>query len=179
MKRQRYCGKDELLDLLKLGVFSSECEVIAEKTPEKDWHRKLKTIQTYSMRMFEERLAALDPKQALTVKRRYEHTAIKFYTSDQNRLKCKDDDKPESHFNISHSDFFDVLDLAAMNCKCCPQGKQCLEECYYRDLYHRLGVPVNKDNPAEGECEFGYYPVGEMDVPKHFTLKIQEERERI
>lgn len=178
MKRQSYCGKDELFDVLKLGVFASECEVIAAKTPEKDWHRKLKTIQTYSMRMFNERLEALDLKQALSVKRRHEHTAIKFFSSDENRLKCKDDDKPEQSFRICHSDFFDVMDLAAQNCKACPQG-ECVKECYYRELFHRLDLVVTRDNPAEGECEFGYGKVGEVEPLKHHILKIKEERERI
>ncbi len=166
------------MDVLKMGVFTSECEAIAARTPEKDWRQKLRTIQTYTMRIFEERLAALDPKQRATMLRRYKHCAIKFYTSDENRIKCKDDGKPESHVNIAHSDLFDLLDLCAHNCMACPQGK-CLEQCYYRELYHRLGVPVNKDNPAEGECEFGYYKVGEVDVPKHHLLKIKDELERI
>lgn len=179
MKRQSYCGQQELMDVLKMGVFTSECEAIAARTPEKDWHQKLKTIQTYTMRIFDERLAALDPKAKATVLRRYQHTAIKFYTSDQDRTRRKDDGKPEQEFTISHSDFFDVLDLAAMNCKCCPQGKDCLEQCYYREVYHRLGVPVSRDNPAEGECEFGYTPVGKPETLKHHILKIQEERERI
>ena len=179
MKRQTYCSKTELMDVLKMGVFTSECEAIAKRTSDKVWHQRLKTMQTLSMKIFDERLECLDPRQKATMLRRYKHTAIKFFTSDADRLRCKDDGKPEEVFNVCHSDFFDVLDLAAMNCKCCPQGKECLEQCYYRELYHRLGVPVNKDNPAEGECEFGYYPVGEMDTPKHHMLKIKEELERI
>lgn len=178
MKRQGYCGKDELLDVLKMGVFASECEVIADRTPEKDWRQKLRTMKSYAMKIFEERLAVLDIKQKATVLRRYQHTSIKFYTSDQNRIRCDDDGKPESHINIAHSDLFDLLDLAAYNCMACPQGK-CIEECYYRELYHRLGVPVYKDNPGHGECEFGYHKVGESDTPTHHLLRIKEERERI
>lgn len=178
MKRQSYCGKNELMDVLKMGVFTSECEAIAERTPEKDWRQKLRTIQTYTMRIFEERLAALDVNQRKTVLRRYQHSSIKFFTSDENRIKCKDDGKPEEAVNIAHSDLFDLLDLCAYNCKACSQGERC-KECYYRELYHRLGVPVTRDNPAEGECEFGYNPVGEVDTPKHHLLRIKEERERI
>lgn len=162
-----------------MGVFASECEAIAARTPEKDWRQKLRTIQTYTMRILNERLDALDPKQRVTVRRRYDHCAIKFYSSDQNRIKCKDDGKPEEYLNIALCDLFDLLDLCAYNCKACLQGKECVEQCYYRELYHRLGVPVMRDNPADGECEFGYHKVGEADVPKHHILKVKDELERI
>lgn len=178
MKRQSYCAKEELWDVLKLGVFASECEAIADRTPEKDWRQKLRTMKSYAMKIFDQRLKELDERQRVTMLRRYKHTSIKFYSSDQNRIRCKEDGKPETHFNIAHSDFFDVLDLAAMNCKACPQG-ECIKECYYREVYHRLGVPVNRDNPGEGECEFGYGEVGKPDEPKHHLLKIKDERERI
>lgn len=178
MKRSPYCSSSELWDVLKMGVFTSECEAIAARTPEKDWRQKLKTMQTYSMRIFDERLAALDPKQKAAMLRRYKHTAIKFYSSDVDRIKRKDDGKPGEEVLVAHSDLFDLLDLCAYNCMACPQG-DCREQCYYRELYHRLGVPVNRDEPKDGECEFGYNPVGEADVPKHHLLRIKEERERI
>lgn len=178
MKRQAYCGSEELLDVLKMGVFASECEAIAERTPEKDWRQNLRTMQTYAMRIFDERLAALDAKAKATLLRRYKHTSIKFFTSDQNRIKSKDDGKPEEEVTIAHSDLFDLLDLCAYNCKACPQGA-CREECYYRELYHRLGVPVSRDNPQDGECEFGYGKVGEPEAPKLHLLRIKEELERI
>jgi hypothetical protein len=161
-----------------MGVFASECEDIAKRTPDKEWHRRLKTIQTLSMKIFDERLEAVEPKQKESVLRRYKHTSIKFFTSDQNRIKCKDDGKPEEEVNIAHSDLFDLLDLCAYNCKACPQG-DCREQCYYRELYHRLGVPVSREEPKDGECEFGYNSVGEVDSPKHHLLRIKEERERI
>lgn len=159
MKRQAYCGKDELIDLLKIDVLAAESEIIAARTPEKDWAKK--TCSTYLSKMVEERIAALDVKQRTAVLRRCKHSAIKIYTSDQNRLKQADDNKPEEEITISTDDFFDVLDLAAQNCKACPQG-ECIKQCYYRDIFHRLDVPVVRDNPSAGQCEFGYNEVTPM-----------------
>jgi hypothetical protein len=178
MKRQSYCARDELLDLLKMGVFMSECEAIADKTPEKDWAQKLRTMKSYSSKIFDERLAALDPKAKATVLRRYKHSAIKFYTSDQNRIISKDDGKPESHVTVCFDDLFDLVDLALFNCKACPQG-ECIKQCYYRELFHRLGVIANKIEPQEGECEFSFNKVGEAEVPKHRLLKADFVAERI
>lgn len=178
MKKSSYCSKEELLDLLKMGVFTSECEAIAKRTPEKDWHKWLKTIETLSMKIFDQRLAALDNDQKVTVLRRYQHTAMKFFTSDQDRIRCKEDGKPEESIKVAHSDFFDVLDLAMYNCMACPQG-DCREQCYWRKVYHRLGVPVSRDSIQEGECEFSLNKVGEVVEAKHRLLKIDFERERL
>lgn len=178
MKRQSYCGKEELLDVLKMGVFMSEAEAIAEKTPEKDWAKKLKTVKTYCSKIFDERLAALDDKQKGTVLRRYKHTSIKFYTSDQNRIVSKNDDKPETNVTVSTDDLFDLVDLALFNCKSCPQG-DCREKCYYRELFHRIGVLVNRTDPKDGECEFSNNQVGEVNAPKHRLLKSEFVAERI
>ena len=178
MKRQSYCGKEELLDVLKLGVFMSEAEAIAEKTPEKDWARKLKTVKTYCSNIFDERLTALDKKQKATVLRRYMHTSIKFYSSDQNRIVSKNDDKPDVNITVCTDDLFDLVDLALYNCKSCPQG-ECREKCYYRDLFHRIGVLVCRDEPKDGECEFSLNKVGEVEPPKHRLLKTDFVADRI
>jgi hypothetical protein len=178
MKRQSYCAKEELLDLLKMGVFMSECEAIADKTPEKDWAKKLRTIKSYCSKIFDERVAALDEKQRGTVLRRYKHTSIKFYTSDQNRIVSQNDDKPETNITVCTDDLFDLVDLALFNCKSCPQG-ECKEKCYYRELFHRIGVLVCRDNPKEGECEFSLNEVGEYETPKHRLLKSDFVAERI
>lgn len=178
MKKSSYCGKDELLDVLKMGVFMSECEDIANKTPVKEWAQKLRTVKTYCGKIFDERLKALDDKQKATVLRRYNHTVIKFYTSDQNRIAAKNDNKPETEVTVSHDDLFDLLDLAMFNCMACPQG-ECIKQCYYRDLFHRLGVIVSRDETAEGECEFSLNKVGEVREARHRLLKSDFVNDRI
>lgn len=178
MKKSSYCGKEELLDVLKMGVFMSECESIADKTPVKEWAQKLRTVKTYCSKIFDERLAALDDKQKATVLRRYKHTVIKFYTSDQNRIVASQDGKPEEEVTVVFDDLFDLVDLAMYNCMACPQG-ECIKNCYYRDLFHRLGVMVSRDNPQEGECEFSLNKVGEVKEAKHRLLKADFVRERV
>lgn len=153
MKREAYMSKNELLDFLKVGVLAGETEAIAERTPEKDWRQKLKTMSTYAKKILDERLAVLDKKQLETVSRRKDHTELVLYTSDQRRLNSKNDDKIEESITIGTEDLYDVVDMALLSCMKCPQGDVC-RTCNMREVFHRIGVPPVRTNPEEGECEF-------------------------
>lgn len=152
MKRQPYMSRPELIDFLKIGTLAGEAEAIAERTSEKDWRQKLKTIATYANRITDERLKTLDKKQLSTVERRHKHTILKLVTTDQDRYE-PNDGKPEERITVNTDDLYDIVDLALLSCRKCPQGDVCAK-CEFRTVYHRIGVPPIRTNPAEGECEF-------------------------
>lgn len=169
MKRESYMSKGEFLDFLKIGVLAGEAEAIANRTPEKDWRQKLRTISTYADRILKERLEPLDKKQLVAVSRRKEHTELVLYTSDQRRLNNSNDDKIEEEVTISTDDLYDMVDLALLSCRKCPQGEVCAK-CQFREVYHRIGVPPLRTNPADGECEFRSDNVPESITPQYRVM---------
>ena len=48
---------------------------------------------------------------------------------------------------------FTLAELMLIGCRMCPQGKY-VAECPYRAIMHRACIPVLRENPANGECEF-------------------------
>lgn len=169
MKRDSYMSKNELTDFMKIGVLAGEAAAIAERTPVAEWRRKLKCVSTYCEKIITERLMSLDRRQLESVKRRKDHTEIMLLTSDQNRVERHSGEK---EITISTEDLYDLLDLAMLSCMKCPQG-DCVKECHFRDVFHRLGVPPSRTNPADGECEFRYNNEILCVTPQYKEIKEQ------
>lgn len=150
MKKAPYMGRAELLNYLKIGILAGEAENIAKVTEDKGWARKLKCASTYCKNVITERLKYLSKDQIGTVARRNKHAEILLLTSDQKRIR---EDKIEESIIVETEDLYDLLDLALKSCLCCEQGEFC-QDCRYRKMYHRLGVPPLRLNPKDGECEF-------------------------
>lgn len=153
MKRATYMTTEEMIQFLKIGILSSECRVIADKTSEKDWVQKMRCAATYCEKIVKERLACLDPKQIRSVERRNNHSCMKLYTSDEVRMDKQQDGVPYESVTIHINDLQSLVELALCSCQSCPQGA-CVKECEYREIMHRLSIPVARDNPTPGECEF-------------------------
>lgn len=153
MKKERYMSKNEMLDAMKVGTFSGELEAIANRTPESEWRKRLRSAATNCQKVLEERLFCLDKDQLQTVQRRHNHNKMVYVTSDDKRYVPADKENPQELVTVSIDDLYTVIDNAFESCHLCTQGIK-VEECRYSKLYHRLGVPVARDNPAAGQCEF-------------------------
>lgn len=153
MKKERYMSKNEMLDAMKVGTFSGELEAIADRTPETEWRKRLRSAATNCQKVLEERLLCLDKDQLQTVQRRHNHNKMVYVTSDDKRYAPTDKEDPQELVTVSIDDLYTIIDHAFESCHLCTQGIK-VEECRYRKLYHRLGVPVARDNPADGQCEF-------------------------
>jgi len=148
MRKAPYMSKPEMINWLKLGVLAGETAAIADKTPEKDWHKKLKTCATYLENITLERLKCLDPAQLKSVIRRRDHTEIILSTENPDRLNRKDREKA----TVNVDDIEDLAELALDSCTRCDCSNT--ENCKFRLVMHRLDLPVVKELPGEGECEF-------------------------
>lgn len=151
MKRSEYMSAPELLEFLKIGILAGEAAHMLETTKDKEWHKKLATIATYSQQITDERLQCLDPKQLLSVARRNKHSEILLSTKDELRIHPKQ--QLEEKITVNGDDLYDLVDLANRYCMQCPQG-ECVEKCFYRGMYHRLGMCAARDEVKKGECEF-------------------------
>lgn len=158
MKKQSYMTTSELWDLCKVGVFAEEAASIAERTPVKEWRKRLKTVSTLMTKTMAERLACMDEKQRISAERRVNHTNIKFSTSDSVRIRPQD--KHEPTLTISTEMLFDILDLAILSCYKCPQG-ECVKGCKWREIFHTLSIEPMRIEVATGECEYSVNKVGE------------------
>ena len=139
-------SRDEMLDYLKIGVLASECKAIAERTADKDWHKRLTSAVTLLVKVVDERAACLDREQLLSVARRHKNTKVMLQTVDQLRYG-----KPEKEIISCDLDDLETLaELALCYCQKCELQGQGKTECKYRKAYHRLGIEI-----AGGkECEF-------------------------
>ncbi len=159
MKATKYMSSAHFLEFIKVGIAAGESKAIAEqtkktaKTPqEKDWAKRLAIAATHLGKVTDERMACLDPDQAKTVDRRWKNSEVRMYTSDQMRLE---DTLPEARepVTISYDDWCRLGEMALLHCDMCPQGEY-VKNCEYRKMYHRVGIPVGRENVKEGECEF-------------------------
>ena len=153
MKKERYMSKNEMLDAMKVGTFSGELEAIANRTPESEWRKRLRSAATNCQKVLEERLFCLDKDQLQTVQRRHNHNKMVYVTSDDKRYVPTDKENPQELVTVSIDDLYTVIDHAFESCHLCEQGSK-VKDCQYRKLYHRLGVPVARDNPKTTQCEF-------------------------
>lgn len=160
-----YMKTDELIMWMKLCVLCGELEACAKATQNKKWRSWLNPAKGLVWKVVMERINMLDPKQAKSIARRREHSEIKLYTSDELRLPKNQGNDVQDYVTVAYEDLLDVVDLANNSCCACPQG-ECVKDCYYRKVFHRISVPVLRDNPKDGECEFSSLPMGVVEQVK-------------
>lgn len=98
MQETKYANARAVMEMVKLGAFSTEIGAAAKDTArtaktdkEKAWARKLKCVNTYLNNILTERLEALDPEQLKSVERRARHTVVEIMSSDKARLEKEKD----------------------------------------------------------------------------------------
>ena len=157
MKEAPYMSSSALLEFLKVGILAGELDIIAAntkqsaKTPkEKRWAKDMRMSATLLQKITDERIAVLDREQLESVARRNKNSTMVMETSHNLRTgKGRIDDR----ITIDYDDLALIAELALMGCNACPQGKY-VKDCEYRKMYHRLGIPVGREEVCEGECEF-------------------------
>lgn len=160
MQETKYANARSVMEMVKLGAFATEIGAAAKDTAktaktdrEKAWARKLKCVNTYLNNILTERLEALDPEQLKSVERRAGHTVVEIMSSDKARLEKEKDYETYEPITMAAQDVFTLAELMLIGCRMCPQGKY-VAECPYRAIMHRACIPVLRENPATGECEF-------------------------
>lgn len=161
MKATTYMSSAHLLEFIKIAIASGEAKAIAEqtkktaKTPqEKDWAKRLAIAATHLGKVVDERMACLDYEQAKTVERRWHNSDVRLYTVDQLRLEERDKPSAEDR-TISYDDWCRLGEMALLHCDMCPQGEY-VKNCEYRKAFHRIGLPVGREEVKDGQCEFRY-----------------------
>ena len=157
MKQSNYMSSNALIEFLKIGILSSELDVIANNTKktaktqtEKDWAKYMRMCSTMLQKICVERLECLDKAQRDSVERREEHNRMLFETT---RAARTGTGRVEDRLTIDFDDYTCIAELALLACHACPQGKY-VKDCEYRKMFHRLDVPVGREEVCEGECEF-------------------------
>lgn len=159
MKEKRYMSSNDILEFVKIAVLAGEAKQAAERTQktaatprEKDWVKRMKIAATHLSKVTDERLECLDLDQAKTVKRRWNNSDIRLYTVDQLRIEDARGPAAEDR-TISYDDWCLLGEMALLHCDLCPQGCY-VEKCEYRKAFHRIGLPVGREEVKEGQCEF-------------------------
>lgn len=172
MKASNYMNAAALVEFLKLGVLASELEVIANNTKqtaktqqEREWARKMRTSSTMMNNVIKERLEVLDQKAKDSVERRNKHTKMLMESKDNVRVAPAD---KSPHITVSSDDLTLIAELALMGCGACPQGKY-VKDCPYRDMFHRLGIPIGREDVQDGQCEFMTRDEPKVCMPNGFT----------
>lgn len=154
MNRDQYMSSKEFYDFVKIGIMAGEAPIIAKNTKDKEWHKALMTVGTICKKITDERLACLDAKNLLTVQRRHHHTELMLYTTDQLRVNPADNGSSvEKRITVDGEDLYDLVEFCSYFCLQCPQG-DLVKKCHMRDLLHKLGMPVSRTDPKEGQCEW-------------------------
>lgn len=158
MRATSYMNADSLLEWLKVGTFAGEVDLIAAATKEhakspveKSWAKLLRTCATLAKKVTDERLKFIDRKQLENVDRRQKRTKVLLYTTDQ--VRTTNGLTPGEPITMEYNDVLQFAELALLACRACPQGKY-VKDCEYRKVMHRIGIPVGRENPRAGECEF-------------------------
>lgn len=149
MKESSYMSKNEMISYMKLGCLSGEIAEIINFTSNKIWKRKLKTCVTYIDNILVERMKLLSIEQLLSVKRRQKNSHIILRTEDQERIK----DVEKEIVMVDIHDIEELAELALNSCLVCKEG-DCVNDCRFRLVMHRLGLPVCNADPTDGQCEF-------------------------
>lgn len=184
MKEKPYMSSADLLEWLKIGCLAGEAKHAAELTKqtartekEKDWAKRMKLAATNLAKVTDERIECLDTKQVVSVMRRHEHSSLQLYTSDQLRVEGRD--KPaRDDVTISHSDWERLGEMALLHCDMCPQG-DFVKTCEYREAWHRVGIPVAREDVKEGECEFCVDNHMQIILPQGQTDRDNRVREMV
>lgn len=171
MKANPYMNAAALQELLKVHSLGCELEKIAAKTKgdaktamEKKWAKHMKMSSTLLSQIVDERLTALDEKQRISVERRVNNSAVSIEARDTIRVGSV----PQSTITISSDDLTTIAELALMGCGACPQGKY-VKDCPYREMFHRIGVPIGRDEVQEGQCEFMTRDEPKVYMPRGLT----------
>lgn len=172
MKQSNYMSSNALIEFLKIGILSSELDIIAANTKksaksktEKEWARKMRTAATMMENVITERLEALDQKARDSVERRNKHVRMLMESKDQIRVG-NSDNGPQ--ITVSSDDLTLIAELALIGCGACPQGKY-VKDCPYRAMFHRLGVPIAREDVQGGQCEFMTRDEPKIFMPNGYT----------
>ncbi len=160
MKAKPYMSSNDILEFLKIGCLAGECKNAAELTKktattpqEKDWAKRLATAATNLAKVVDERMACVEPIQAKTVQRRWKNSDLRLYTVDQLRMDDMQYNKVAEDRTITWEDFCYMGEMALLHCMLCPQGEY-VKDCEYRASFHRIGIPVAREDVKPGQCEF-------------------------
>lgn len=160
MKEKPYMSSNDMLEFLKLAILAGEARNAAEqtkknaKTPkEKDWAKRMAIAATHMAKVTDERLECMEHKQLLSLKRRWNNSDVRLYTTDQLRVEDRREKPIVEDRTICYEDWCYLGELALMHCNLCPQGKY-VKDCEYRQMFHRVGIPVGREEVHEGQCEF-------------------------
>lgn len=172
MQAKSYMNAASLVEFLKVGILSGELEVIAANTKksakskmEKEWARKMRMAATMMENVIVERMTALDQKARDSVERRNKHVRMLMESKDQIRIgNC--DESPQ--ITVSSDDLTLIAELALIGCGACPQGKY-VKDCQYRAMFHRLGVPIAREDVQGGQCEFMTRDEPKIFMPNGYT----------
>ena len=172
MKQSNYMSSNALIEFLKIGILSSELDIIAANTKksaksktEKEWARKMRTAATMMENVITERLEALDQKARDSVERRNKHVRMLMESKDPVRIGKNNKSSLET---ISSDDLEMIAELALIGCGACPQGKY-VKDCPYRAMFHRLGVPIAREDVQGGQCEFMTRDEPKIFMPNGYT----------
>lgn len=172
MKASNYMNAASLVEFLKVGILASELDIIAAntkktaKTPmEKEWARKMRMAATMMENVIVERMTALDQKARDSVERRNNHVRMLMESKDNVRVAPTD---KSPHITVSSDDLTLIAELALMGCGACPQGEY-VKDCPYRDMFHRLGIPIGREDVQDGQCEFMTRNEPKVCMPNGFT----------
>lgn len=159
MKAKPYMSSKDILEFLKIGCLAGECRNAAKLTKEtatteqeRDWAKRLQTAATNLAKVVDERMACVEPIQLKTVQRRWKNSDLRLYTTDQLRIDERDKRVAEDR-TMTWDDFCNIGEMALLHCELCPQGEY-VKDCEYRQTFHRIGIPVGREDVKEGECEF-------------------------
>lgn len=159
LRETAYMTSDELIQWMKLACLCGELDVCAKETQNGRWRSWLKCGYGLVWKVVMARINMVDPKQIKSIMRRKEHSDIKMITSDEKRFPTHKE--TQEFVTVAYDDLLDLADLALNSCAACPQG-ECVQNCFYKKVFLRLGLPVCRDNPAEGECPYNWRAVGEV-----------------
>jgi len=145
-----YISSQEMASFLTLGCLATECGLSLSDVKNPQWHKRIKTATTNLEKVIDERVALLDKSQYLPVMRRKDHTAVMLVSKDNKRFIAENQ---TDIVQVSLDDIFEIGELALNSCTACEQG-ECVKECRFRKVFHRLSIPVLNENPQAGKCEF-------------------------
>lgn len=172
MQAKSYMNAESLIEFLKVGILASELDIIAANTKktakskmEKEWAKKMRMAATMMENVITERMEALDQKARDSVERRNKHVNMLMESKDPVRVG-KNNKSPLQ--TISSDDLEMIAELALIGCGACPQGKY-VKDCPYRAMFHRLGVPIAREDVQDGQCEFMTRDEPKIFMPNGYT----------
>lgn len=171
MNDNSYMNAGQLVEFIKVGMLAGELDKIAADTKKaaktaqvKGWAQRIKSAATNLSKVIDERLRCLEPKQLDSVERRFNNSMLTIDARDKKRF----DGEEELTVTLKSDDFVMLAEMGLMGCGGCPQGKY-VKDCQYRALFHRIGIPIARENVQDGQCEFMTRDVPKVCMPNGFT----------